>query len=287
MTSPPTETASVPSSITDEATQADPYRYGWRYVRRRLEDGNEVLEQVPLTLEDVLHPEEGDFIVQSDLHHQLCTYFYDALRARVAHDPSAVVLSDVRVAWDVPGLRPYGPDIAVIFGVRERRNWSTFDVAQEGVRPALIIEVTSPETRQFDLVDKFDGYDLAGIPLYIIVDITSRRGRSIPRLIGYRQTLTVYEALVPDERGWLWLEAVGLWLGVQEGQVVCFDQAGNPIGDYPRIEAARAEAEDRAEAAEARAEASDTARIAAESRADAAEARLRALEAELRQLRDE
>ena len=34
--------------------------------------------------------------------------------------------------------------LAVIFGVRERQNWGTFFVAKEGVRPALIIEVTSP-----------------------------------------------------------------------------------------------------------------------------------------------
>ncbi len=81
--------------------------------------------------------------MQSDLHHQLCTYLYDVLRAH----PGAIVISDVRIAWDVPGLRPYGPDIAVIVGVRERQNWRAFDVAQEGVRPVLIIEVTSPESR--------------------------------------------------------------------------------------------------------------------------------------------
>lgn len=64
------------------------------------------------------------------------------LEAQRAGDPTAVVLNHGRIAWDVPGLGAHGPDIAVILGVRERKNWSTFDVAAEGVRPALIIEIT-------------------------------------------------------------------------------------------------------------------------------------------------
>ena len=47
------------------------------------------------------------------------------------------MLSDVLVVWDVPRLRPHGPDIAVILGVREPKLWRPFDVAAEGARPAL------------------------------------------------------------------------------------------------------------------------------------------------------
>ena len=143
--SPETETVTAPSS-------SDPYRYGWRYVRRELPEGGETFDQVPLTLEDVLYPEVGDFHVHSKAHEDMCTYLADVFSARSSDQPQAVVLHDVRVAWDVPELRPNGPDIAVIFGVREQRNWSTFDVAEEGVRPEVIIEVTSPETRSNDLV---------------------------------------------------------------------------------------------------------------------------------------
>jgi len=39
-----------------------PFRYGWRFVPRPTPDDPRHLEQVPLTLEDVLHPEAGDFI---------------------------------------------------------------------------------------------------------------------------------------------------------------------------------------------------------------------------------
>ncbi len=70
----------LPSPASDP-TAADPFFYGWRYVQRDAPDGETTWEQVPLTLEDVLHPQEEDFIVQTDLHQRICTYFTDVLRA--------------------------------------------------------------------------------------------------------------------------------------------------------------------------------------------------------------
>ncbi|HEX9370680.1 MAG TPA: Uma2 family endonuclease [Roseiflexaceae bacterium] len=264
----------------------DPYRYGWRYVRRDLPAGEE-FEQVPLTLEDVLYPEVGDFVVHSKAHEDRCIYFANVFNARLPNDPTAVVLHDVRIAWDVPELRPDGPDIAVIFGVREQRNWSTFDVAEEGVRPALIIEVTSPETRKLDLLDKLDIYAVAGVPQYVIVDTRQWKGSETLHLLGYQLSPTGYEVQAPDERGWLWMESVGLWIGLHDNQVECYDAAGNLIDDYAAVDEARAQAEARA-SAEAAARAQAEARASAEAAARAqAEARLHELEAALRQLRGE
>src|SRR5688572_16019942 len=113
---------------TDGVDPADPYRYGWRYVRRDHEDGTYLMEQVPLTLEDVLHPQEGDQVTHSAAHERRARYLCDVFEARLSGDPTAVVLADVRIAWDVPDLGAHGPDVAVILGVRERKNWSTFDV---------------------------------------------------------------------------------------------------------------------------------------------------------------
>ena len=272
---------------TAPQAHSDPYRYGWRYVRRELPEGGATFEQVPLTLEDVLYPEVGDFHVHSKAHEDTCTYLADVFNARSSDQPQAAVLHDLRVAWDVPELRPNGPDIAVIFGVREQRNWSTFDVAEEGVRPALIVEVTSPETRQIDLVDKVDIYEQASIPLYLIVDMRRWKGAEQLHIIAYSLTSTGYEVLAPDQRGWYWVESVSVWLGLRDNRVLCFDVAGNPIGDYKAINAARAAAEARAKTAEARAKTAE-ARAAAEAEARAqTEARVRELEAELRQLRGE
>lgn len=269
--------AAVPQ---DQAPADDPYRYGWRYIRRDLPNGDYELDRVPLTLRDVLHPQEEDFIVHSFEHEATCTYLQNILQARLAHDPSAVVLRDVRISWDLPELKPHGPDIAVVFGVRERRNWSTFDVAQEGARPALIIEVTSPETRRNDLYDKLMEYDQAGVAFYIIVDAYERRGVPNWRLLGFQNTPEGYLVLPPNERGRLWMEPVRLWIGLHNHHIECYDEAGNPIGDYVQVKAALTEAEARAAEAEKRAAAEAEARAAAETR-------LRELEQELRRLRGE
>ena len=115
--------------------QPDPYRYGWRYVTIRAPNGSETFEQVPLTLEDVLFPEEGDFIVQTDGHIGDIVYLRTVFKSQVAGVPTTVVLSDCRVDWNLAGVRPLGPDVAVFSGVRRRRNWATFNLAARGLDP--------------------------------------------------------------------------------------------------------------------------------------------------------
>jgi len=281
--------ATAPAPLPED----DPFRYGWRYVRRPTPDDPDHLEQVPLTIEDVLHPEVGDFIVHSDRHETDRMYLTAVLRARLEPHGQAIVLSDVRVAWDVPDLRPHGPDVMVIPGLRERRDWSTFDVAEEGVRPALIIEITSPETRENDVVRKVVHYARAGVAQYVIVDNLGRRGERQLRLLDYRLVGDTYRLQPPDARGWVYLEVAGLWLGVEGDHVVCYTDDGTAFGDYATVvqqaadeAAARAEAEARARAAEAqaqreaaaRAEAEALARVAAEQARREAAARAEAEE---------
>jgi hypothetical protein len=148
------------------------------------------------------------------------------------------------------------------------------------VRPELIIEITSPETRSNDLVYKVEIYAEAGVTHYIIVDTRKWKGQERLYLLSYYLTPDGYESGAVDERGWLWLEPVGVWLGIQDNHVQCYDEAGRPIGDYTTIDTARAEAE-------ARVRGEAEARAKAEARAIAAEARLRELEAEIRRLRGE
>jgi colicin import membrane protein len=293
MTTTTVEVLTSPASGALHASDpSDPFRYGWRYVKLDRPDGTFELRQEPLRLEDVLHPQEGDHVTHSDAHQRRRRYLCNVLEAQLAHDASAVVLDDVRVAWDVPDLKPHGPDIAVIIGVRQRQNWSTFDVAREGVRPALIIEITSPETASIDRSNKLEEYDIAGVPLYVIVDTVVLRKRPILRLLGYTQTEDGYQVLPPNERGWLWLAPVQLWLGVAGNELVAYSATGSPLGDYQALaaalaeeSAARAVAEQERAGAEQAREAAEQAQVAAEQRAAAAEAQLRELEAELRRLR--
>jgi Uma2 family endonuclease len=295
-----TQTTARPS--TSIAPAGDPFRYGWRFVPRPTPEDPQHLEQVPLTLDDVLHPDVGDFIVHSDRHETDRMYLMAVLRARLEASGAAIVLSDVRIAWDVPDLRPHGPDVMVIPGIAERQDWSTFDVAVEGARPALIIEITSPETRVNDLKRKVAHDARAGVAQYVIVDRIGRGGARRVRLLDYRLAGGVYRRRAPDAAGRVHLAIANLWLGVAGDHVVCYDERGAAFGDYATVvrqaaaaeeraqrEAmARTEAEERAQREAAAREAEARARAEAEERAQRetaahteVEARLRAIEAEL------
>ncbi len=102
------------------ADDSDPFRYGWRYVTVQQPDGTKTVDQIPLTLEDVLFPEEDDFIVQTDLHDTDTSYLKYVFNARLADRPRAWTVSDCRVDWNLPGVRPLGPDIAMFFDVDRR-----------------------------------------------------------------------------------------------------------------------------------------------------------------------
>ena len=277
MTNVPTQP--VPPTDAD----ADPFRYGWRFVPRPTPDDPHNLEQAPLTLEDVLHPEVGDFIVRSDRHTTDRMYLASVLRARLEPSGRAIVLSNIRIVWDIPDLRPHGPDIMVIPGIAERQDWSTFEVAVEGARPALIIEIVSPETRENDVVIKVNHYARAGVAQYVIVDDVGQGEERRLHLLDYRLEAGAYRLREPDASGRVHLEIADLWLGVRGDGVVCYDRHSGEIGDYVTVMRQAAAAEERARrAAAAREAAEEQARREAAARAQAEE-RLHVL---LKRLRD-
>ena len=265
-------TTATPQPVPLTDADADPFRYGWRLVPRPTPDNPHHFEQVPLTLDDVLHPEVGDFIVHSDFHETDRMYLTAVLRARLEPSRRAIVLSDVRIAWDIPDLRAHGPDVMVIPGVRKRRNWSTFEVAVERTRPALIIEIVSPDARENDVVIKVEQYARAGVAQYVIVDDTGRGGVRRLRLLDYRLEAGMYRLQEPDAEGRVHLALADVWLGIRRDHVVCYDAAGREIGDYVTVVRQAAKAEARAKQAATRAkEAAARARREAAARAEAEE----------------
>jgi colicin import membrane protein len=298
----------------------DPWRYGWRYVRRVGPDGTEYIEEVPLRQEDLLFPEESDFVVNTTAHNRDRAYLKAMLEAWGAGQEGALVAEDLRVDFGVPGLRPLGPDVVVFAGLNAE--WDiergTFPVADFGARTLLTIEVTSPDTRRNDFGVKVDFYRRAGAAFYAIVDRhETRRGLDL-RLFGFRADPNApnhYSPAPVDERGRLWLEPVRLWLAVEGGRAVLYDEEGERMLDRneamervaiekearQEAEQARQEAEQaRQEAEQARQEAEQARQEAEQARQDAeqraaaetearraAEVRYRELEAELKHLRDE
>ncbi len=173
----------------------DPFHIGWRYVRRTHPDGIDTYDEVPLSWDDLLYPEEEDKVPEPYRHTRDRADCYLCLKVLCRHDPTIVVLSDHRIDFGVPGLRPLGPDVLVLFGTRQwLRNEGTFDVIRDGGRPVLAIEVASPVTRDHDLFHRPDLYHRAGIEKFFLID-HGPTGSEAPRLLAYRR----------GPRGWLWL----------------------------------------------------------------------------------
>jgi len=106
--------------------QDDPYRYGWRYVPYAAEDGQEEFKRVPLTAYDLLHPQEGDFIVETTPHSKNIQYASIVIQNQVKGRPGAFVFSDLRTDLDLPNVEPIGPDVSVFLDVEKEKDWATF-----------------------------------------------------------------------------------------------------------------------------------------------------------------
>ncbi len=226
---------------------ADPFRFGWREVPHQLPNGRMDYDRVPLTLEDVLHPQLGDVMPQAKPHDLDSIYLANVADQRLTNDPRALVGHDLQIIWEPAlGLKPHSPDISIILGVRDakKRTWTSFDVEKEAIRPRAFMEVVSPAYRVNDVVTKVEHYHRARVPWYYIVD--RERDEGPVRLLGYQYKQRGYVPLSPDPDGWLWVEPLAIWLATRDNRVVCYDgDTEEEIGDYIGV-VAKLEAETQA-----------------------------------------
>lgn len=224
---------SAPAPVEPTAFKEDRFRYGRRLVSQRRPDGGEELMEVPLTLEDVLHPQEGDQITESTFHEFDCGYLSWVFRARLFRLTGGLVLSDCLIDWNVPDQRDTAPDVVVFTDVPspvQQADMGTFRPADCGARPLLALELVSPETRNNDVVRKVEEYHRAGVPLYLLVD--QERVQGPRRVLAYRHTPEDYQPLPPDADGRWLLAELGLRIGLRDNRIACFDaDSGELLGD--------------------------------------------------------
>jgi len=228
----PTSSSPAPPPSSPE----DPFRYGWRYVKLVLPDGRVELDQVPLTLENTLHPEEEDEIPVCPLHKKECGYLANVLRAIPLAEAGWFVTADLRIDWGVAGIRPHSPDIAVFVGLRDpiELHAGTFHLSDSGGRCVLVIEVVSLDRRDNDVVHKFNHYHRVGIPLYLIVDQEQERGPQTLR--PYRWRPEGYEAIPLDAQGRWYMEAWNFYLFLRGEQLIFQDaETGKELGNYSTV----------------------------------------------------
>ncbi len=274
----------TPSSLTDDDRIR---RFGYRDVYRSLPDGTTTIDRVPLTLDDLLHPQVGDVAMISSKHDLERDYLANIFRTRLANVPGSLVLSDTMIDWggDPPGMRHHSPDLMVLLGVREeRKTWTSFNVVEQKCRPSLIVEVVSPTYRANDTVTKVEDYLRCRVGCYAIVD--REKHDDPPRLVARVLRGNSWRPLAPNDNGWLWLEAVGVYLSIVDQRVRCIHPTtlavlGDPVENALTLEftAGRLEAERELRMlAEDRIDREMEARRAAEARVAELESQLRSLQ---------
>lgn len=256
--------------------ESDPYLYGWRIIQRVKADGSVSPEYMPLTLEDILHPQEEDFRVHTTDHTDFCTYIETIFINQLKDDPLFRVFQDVRIKWDHPWIRPHGPDVIVVHGVEGTKNWSTFDISAENAKPLLIVEVVSPSTRLVDVETKVGEYALVGVPYYIIIDRLTAKDADTYILRAYELQNGRYQLIEHDQNSRVWLPPVNCSIGIEDNRVACYSKHGERLLGAKELDSALKSVQSDLEQEKARAEQEAT-------RANAAEAEIERLKALLAQ----
>jgi len=250
----------------------DPFYYGQRLVITP-----ESYTYHPLTPEDFLDPQEGDYFVQGTRHYLDCRKAYSLFVSLHRGKTGFSVFGDLKLIFGVEGLRNPAPDVMVVPNVKDTaRSRGVFDVQKEGTSPLFVLEIVSPRYREADREKKVWIYEQAGIAEYVLIDAwwTEEAPDAVQyEVVGYRLQEGKYVPMPRDERGFFYSAVNEVWIGVsEEGKDFCVIDAktGERIVS-PEEQTQLALAQSRAEA---------LARMEAERRA-------LALETELARLREE
>lgn len=110
-----------------------------------------------------------------------------------------------------------GPDFFAVLdidGSYPRQGWVVWD--EEGRYPDVIVELMSDSTAEVDTGIKKEIYERSfRTPDYFVFDPFNPNS-----LQGWHLDVNQrYQSLQPDERGWLWCQTLGFWLGTWEGTI--------------------------------------------------------------------
>jgi colicin import membrane protein len=268
----------IPRTTTIEETEEE-FPYGWRRVVTKPLNGEETYIDIPLTIEDILDPQEEDQMPQRPVHAQCSIDIFDMLQNRYRDNETIGVYYDCKMIWGIPGLLRPAPDVAVIPNVKDKTaNITSFEVKKEGTRPYLVIEIVSP-TYPGDDTKKVKIYERAGVEEYIIINPHSERDIPFYEIQGYQLKNGKYQPIAPDRWGRLFSQTTDVLFGVyQKGRRLRLKDAttGNWLLTAQETDIARIDAEAQAEietkariAAEIRVQAEVKARIDAEIQAQA------------------
>jgi Uma2 family endonuclease len=256
------QTALRSEEFFPEEVPEDEYYYGHRTVISYDEKGKVFFTRRPLTLKDFLNPEEGDVLMQGNVHTDDVGRLASIFRYHLKNRRNITVYTDMKMRWGIPDLDEPAPDISILKNVKDPdRPRGSFYVPDEGTRPFFVLEVVSPRYRRADTEDKPEIYRKAGISEYMIVDPGLEKGAKNYSIKGYRLIGNRYREIVPDKEG--------RYLSLTAGVYLKVSGSGDRIGVFDAVTHEEIlSAEERAEEAEALAEEAVSAREEAEARAE-------------------
>ena len=117
-----------------------------------------------------------------------------------------------------------GPDFFVVLDTerKPRKSWVVWE--EDGKYPNVIVEILSDTTAQTDRGLKKQIYqDIFRTPDYFWFDPYSYEFKGF-QLVGGQ-----YQALQPNDQGWLWSQQLGLYLGVHDQQSRLYTSSGQLI----------------------------------------------------------
>ena len=207
-------------------------------------------------------PETDDVPLETPWHRDQINLLVNLARYYHREREDCYVGGNMFVYWDPNDPRKSsGPDFMFIKGVERDRERNIWPVWREGGHfPNAIVELMSPKTKNKDRKTNKTKYEqVFQTPDYFYYDPQTEEFR------GWRLVEGRYEALLPNDQGWMWSEELSLWLGQWYGPgnggtvglwLRFFDSYGNltPLPEEAACERAEAESE-RAEAESERAQA--------------------------------
>ena len=109
-----------------------------------------------------------------------------------------------------------GPDFFVVMnvdGTKERKGWVAWE--EGGRYPDVIVELMSPSTKKVDIGVKKELYN----KIFKTTDYFVYDPFDTSEFQGWHLINGSYQELKTNDRGWLWSEKLGLWLGAWYGTI--------------------------------------------------------------------
>jgi hypothetical protein len=276
--------------------KTDPFRLGFRYRTSSTADGRESVEQVPLTAEDLLYPQEGDVVADGLPHNEVLHPKADAVRRHLKKCPNLLVTCDVVLVLRSDG-KNCAPNLAVIDGDVDVSDieWGVH-LRDVGGRLVFALEVVGASEKEIEEKDTRDNparYAQEGVTEYFTIYPSGER--RVKDLVGRTLVQGDYVLIAPDAAGRVYSAVLDLFFQIdaKSEELLVYDATTGQrllISDEEEAGRKKAEAALR-EAVEKRQEAEKCVAQEAEKRRqielekEAVEARTRQITAELEQLR--